>query len=403
MKKALITIDAALFLILVVGVIVVATTDEFKQIFGFGENPSHITMLGFDISEISDVEYLAPDAEAEPRPELELDDYYAQTGILELPVSGASGYASVSLDVFAGPARDYSYIATLYPGQGFTIISESDLWWEIEFNQIRGWVAHSACLINLPDVIPSIVYYNTNVMASVMRSSGYDIPNVTGLALYDAFGYNARFDEDQYVVPVLYSMAKRICQAQHNALADGNTLIICEAFRPYEAQQRVFTNLSSLINNNSVVAAGVSRSPWSIGWFIAQGVSNHQIGYAIDTSLGRVLEQERLAVGHYCYLKTTAWADCVMPTPMHELSAAAAVFTQPVSSNSTTAWQSALLAGSMTDSAIALQNYCTSAGLTPLASEWWHFNDHASRLVVEPLGGNGAYVISEAYSIAPLE
>ena len=399
MKKLLITIIVLLSLVLVASGLIIAGSEEFKQIFGFEQNHTNIMLAGFDSSLLSDTEYFSPELEPEPEP----DDYYAQTGLLELPVSGASGYASVWLDVFEGPATDYSYLTSLYPGQGFTILSEDEAWWEIDFQQARGWVQHRSCMINLPDVIPSIVYFDANVWASVMRSSGYDIPDVTGWALYDAYGYNSRFGEDQYVMPVLYSMAKKICMAQHAALAEGNTLIIYEAFRPYEAQQRVFTNLSALINSNSMVAAGVTKSPWSIGWFIAEGVSNHQVGYAIDVTLGRVLEQEQRQVGHYLYLKTTDWEEYVMPTSMHELSAAAVVFTQPVSSNSSTAWQTATLARSMNIEAITLQNYCTDAGMTPLASEWWHFNDHDSRLAVEPLGGNGAYLISEAFSIPPLE
>jgi len=255
-------------------------------------------------------------------------------------------------------------------------------------------------MINLPDVIPSIVYYNTNVTGSKMRSSGIDIPNVTGVAMYDAYGYNARLGEDQYVMPVLYSTAKRICAAQHAALADGNTLIIYEAFRPYEAQQRVYTNLTSLIRNNSAVNAGVTVSPWSIEWFIMQGVSNHQVGYAIDVSLGRVIAQEQRVLEGYLYQKTTVWEEYTMPTPIHELSAASAVFTQPLSPASA-AWPSATFVSTMNDAAKLLQRYCTNAGMTPLASEWWHFNDNETRVVVEPMGGNGSYLISETYSTPP--
>lgn len=29
----------------------------------------------------------------------------------------------------------------------------------------------------------------------------------------------------------------------------------------------------------------------------------------------------------------------------------------------------------MTEDALRLKRYCTQAGLSPLASEWWHFND----------------------------
>jgi len=328
-----------------------------------------------------------------------LIDYYAESGYLELPVSGASGYASVSLYVYAW---DNTYLATLYPGQGFTILSESGGWWEIEFDGTVGWVEHASCMINLPDVIPSIVYNNTNTYASKMRSSGIAIPNVTGLKLYDAYGYNARFDKDQYIMPVLYSTAIRICWAQHAALEEGDTLIIYEAFRPYEPQQRIYTNLTALINSNPVVSSGVSIPPWSISWFILAGTSNHQVGYAMDVSLGKAYEQEKRVLGNYVYQETTFWKEYVMPTPIHDLSYASTVFTQPLNPY-TDDWLYASYAGTMNAPAILLQDYCTYAGMTPLASEWWHFNDNVSRVVVEPFGGNGNYYISQTYSVPPLD
>jgi len=412
MKKILAIINAALGLVLVVSCVSITRTDGFKQAFGLTENTTQIqiAVVGFDNASFSDIVFIPPvdDSAKTDIPEPPFSevsdlpiDYFARTNALELPINGASGYASIALNVYGGPFADTTYLARLSPGQGFTILREFGQWWEIEFNQTRGWVEHTCCLINLPDVIPSIVYNNTNVFGSKLRSSGYVIPDVTGMPLYDAFGYNARLGENQYIVPVLYSMAKKICRAQHAALADGNTLIIYEAFRPYETQQRVYTNLTSLIKLNSVVADGVSTSPWSIGWFIAQGTSNHQMGYAIDVSLGRVLEQKYLMLGNYVYPKTTSWEEYDMPTPMHELSAESAVFTQPINPNSTTAWQSATLTKTMNNAAILLQRYCTSADLTPLASEWWHFNDNASRLAVENRGSNGNYLVSRTYSIPP--
>ncbi|MCL2751032.1 MAG: D-alanyl-D-alanine carboxypeptidase family protein [Coriobacteriia bacterium] len=397
MKKTLIIVNIALAVVLVVTCFGIISTNEFRQLVGLRQSATQVAAVGFQTTSLRDTMYIPPSS---PEPS-EPDDYFALTGILELPISGASGYASIPLDVFEGPSWDAPIITIFEPGQGFTILGESELWWEIEIGQVRGWVEHTYCLINLPDVVPSIAYNITNASASIMQSSGYYIPNITGLALYDAYGYNARFGENQYVVPVLYSTAKRICQAQHAALADGNTLIIYEAFRPYEVQQRVYTNLTSLANTNPMVAAGVSVTPWSISWFIASGVSNHQVGFAIDVSLGRVLEQEYVVLENYLYPKTVFWEEYEMPTQIHELSAASAAFTSPISADSTTAWQSAVLAPSMNEAAVSLQHYCIGVGLTPIGSEWWHFNDNASRVDVEPMGGNGRYFVSETYSVPP--
>jgi D-alanyl-D-alanine dipeptidase len=89
-----------------------------------------------------------------------------------------------------------------------------------------------------------------------------------------------------------------------------------------------------------------------------------------------------------------------MPTPIHELSAAAVVFAYPVSS-SLTGWQGVALSEGMKESPAAqsLQKYCTDAGLTPLASEWWHFDDlHTSKNIT---GSTGAYYLMECFSVAP--
>ena len=90
-----------------------------------------------------------------------------------------------------------------------------------------------------------------------------------------------------------------------------------------------------------------------------------------------------------------------MPTKMHELSNLAATFTSPVNSKSKTAWESATLSPSMTEAAITLQEYCTSCGLTPLASEWWHFNDLDVKKAVGNNRSDGNFMITQCCSQIP--
>ena len=90
-----------------------------------------------------------------------------------------------------------------------------------------------------------------------------------------------------------------------------------------------------------------------------------------------------------------------MPTAMHELSAASAIFAAPVDSKSRTAWKSAAPAASMNKAALRLQNYCTRAGLTPLASEWWHFNDLDSVDANASNQSTGRYTLSKTLSAPP--
>ena len=54
---------------------------------------------------------------------------------------------------------------------------------------------------------------------------------------------------------------------------------------------------------------------------------------------------------------------------------AAVSLAKPVNSYSLTAWKEIAPAKTMTADALLLKAFCTEAGLSPLASEWWHFND----------------------------
>ena len=50
-----------------------------------------------------------------------------------------------------------------------------------------------------------------------------------------------------------------------------------------------------------------------------------------------------------------------------------------------------------------MQRYCTAYGLTPLASEWWHFNDLRA---LDTAGGNlsgGKFYIEECCSMTAAE
>ncbi len=323
-------------------------------------------------------------------------------GPLELPVQGATGYAVTDIPLYAAPdpGPDDEPLADWQPGQNFTILAEQGDWWQVQAGEQTGWVRHDYCLINLPDVIPSLVYRDTNSEASLFRASGYEIPGITGQALYDARSYNARFGQEMANMAVLYATAKKLADVQARALADGYTLVLYEGFRPYQTQTAVAQALQALAAENETVRAGIDTEPWSIGWFIAGGVSNHQQGYAVDVSLARVTGTADETCGPYAYTRVTGYEELTMPTAMHELSAAAASLAEPVASRDPDAWRQADPAPAMTEGALLLQSYCTAAGLTPLASEWWHFND-LDRLAVVDSSWRGEFALAENVSRAP--
>lgn len=322
-------------------------------------------------------------------------------GDLELPVNGATGYASVLMDLKATADAGSETISELEAGTAFEVLEEVGDWWYVRTATESGWVQHLYCFINLPDVVPSIIYDNTNTYASKFASSGKTIPGITGEALYDGKAYNMRLGKVSDIVPVLYSMSKKIHLAQQAALEEGNTLVIYEGYRPFFAQKLTVDALTTLAAADPEVMAGINTHPWDTNWFIATSISNHQMGYAIDVTLAKITEQQEFVIGDYTATAVTGYTEYTMPTTIHELSMASATFTGPVKSSSPTAWLQANLADTMNEAAILLQRYCTDAGLTPLASEWWHFNDLDARFATEGNSSRGEYLLDATMSEAP--
>ncbi|MFZ2370308.1 MAG: SH3 domain-containing protein, partial [Trichococcus flocculiformis] len=319
-------------------------------------------------------------------------------GDLELPVNGATGYASVLMDLKATADAGSETISELEAGTAFEVLEEVGDWWYVRTATESGWVQHLYCFINLPDVVPSIIYDNTNTYASKFASSGKTIPGITGEALYDGKAYNMRLGKVSDIVPVLYSMSKKIHLAQQAALEEGNTLVIYEGYRPFFAQKLTVDALTTLAAADPEVMAGINTHPWDTNWFIATSISNHQMGYAIDVTLAKITEQQEFVIGDYTATAVTGYTEYTMPTTIHELSMASATFTGPVKSSSPTAWLQANLADTMNEAAILLQRYCTDAGLTPLASEWWHFNDLDARFATEDNSSKGEYLLDATMS-----
>ena len=311
--------------------------------------------------------WLAPSAIV--RAEGEEDSFFQ----FELPIKGASGYASVKMSLLDQP--NGKKLETVYPGNCFVIEGETDEYFYVKYAgphcDIWGYLEKQKCFINLPDIIPSIVYWDSNSVSSLFRTSGEALPGITEEQLYNVKFYNSRFGEEQFVMPVLYNMACQIMVAQQAALDEGNSLKIYETFRPHDVQMNVSGTLSTLMSSNSKVYNGISS--WGKGWFIATSYSNHQRGKAMDCSLVKVLNIDKTKTGKYTYSVITDYEEYAMPTAMHELSTAAVTFQYGCSKD---AWQTVPLSKGMKASvgAMLLQKYCTDAGMTPLASEWWHFD-----------------------------
>lgn len=320
----------------------------------------------------------------------------------ELPLQGATGWASVDMPLYGDPARTV-ITAELQAGDAFTVLSSvaEDTWTVRAEDGTEGYVENTCCYLNIADVIPSIVLDNTNSYSSAFLSSGKEIPTITGEQLYDAKGYNPRLEREEYMVGCNWRMVQRIYEAQQLALLSGYTLVINEAFRPMDVQLDIAATLKELYDTDPEVKAGIDTGPWYIGWFIANRPSTHQMGCAIDTSLAKVTEVTYRLCGEYRYREITGLVPCVMPTPIHELSAAAVAMNKPVSSTVPDAWKGAKPAASMTAEALRLRDFCIAAGMSPIASEWWHFNDLHTKAIIGDRYTTEAFYLDTCVSEKP--
>ena len=334
-------------------------------------------------------------------------------GDFELPLDGAMGIAVSKLDIHNASG---DIIGEMNAGTEFTILAESETDLRVKLLDDRSgitfieestdnivYIDKDFVMINLPDVIPSIIYDNTNSYSSLLSSKGYDIDGLTGTVLYNSKYFNERLGEEQYVLPVLYSTAKKLKNVQEQMLADGNSLKIYESYRPFETQQTIISRLTDAMETNEEINETITGAPWGKSWFIALKRSNHQRGCAIDTTMVKVTGTEQKKAGIYTYEKVTSYEEYEMPTQIHDMSADSIALTNPVESMDREAWKTDPIAPTMTEAAIKLQNYMTANELYPLASEWWHFNDIDSRENSDDNSGAGDFYITGCTSRAPEE
>jgi len=318
----------------------------------------------------------------------------------ELPIAGTTGYGVIDLAVRAADNPRSDNWGVISAGTAFTILEEGNTRFKIlTQNGNIGWVSKDYTMVNLPDLLPSIRYNATNSYDSKYRSCGKALPDVTGKSFYTGKTPNAKLGYEEFNVPVLFNMAKKIAAAQSAALADNRTLVIYEGFRPLEVQRAVNVGLGSLVKTNAVVNQTITQSGWGKGWFIAKSISNHQKGFAIDVSLGEITEWREMKMDGCTVGIPAGYSELEMPTAMHELSPAAASMAYGVNSLSTTAWKSVPFSKSMNEAAKVLRAYCINAGLSPLASEWWHFNDLNARATTNA-AGTGNFQITGNMSTA---
>ena len=377
-----------IFSIVIVSVVVYMQRSDSTDQSGPAEEPQTDQENGTD-----------PQDTLKEKPELPM--WYLD-GDFELPIVGAAGYTSVSQNLYADPGNGDTVIEELKPGTPFEIRGESGNYWHVRSAAFEGWIEHRFAFINLPDVIPSILYDHTNSYESRFQTSFMEIPELTGEALNPMIGENKRLNKNEFIMPLLYQSAKKVFHAQQIALQNGESLVMYETFRPREVQLLVNEELTKLSEENEEVAEGLTTEPWSMTWFINMNISNHQRGLAVDVSLAAVDDLTDQTIGDYKALKVESYSEYDMHTPLHELSAKSAIFERPIASRDREGWKELVINPEMTEPSIRLQEYMVEAGFNPLASEWWHFNDIDALEDLNKEAGSGEFQITETLNSEPL-
>lgn len=379
--------------------------------------------------------FTAPEPEPDPVAVVE------NTGGFELPIEGTHGLALVNLKLYPDHTGTRSS-GNLLAGTAFTILREENDRVQVSLRDgTKAWTNKNDIMVNLPDLIPSMIYKNSNAEGSLMKSLGMDLDGITGRQLYQSKVYNEKLGREEFIMPVQYHMAKKIMQAQQLARARGLTIVLYEGFRPHDTQMAVADALQRLAKTNADTKLSIQKNGFNISYYINTGTSSHQMGSAVDVSLAQVNSwEDRSFHGYsvsvpasftefaYCKIVTDS-ADGVrfssdmrygpalpedttncMPTPMHELSYLSGTFTGPTNTYTAGAWKTALNSGAVkraefwTDGAQTLQDIFVEADMEPLASEWWHFNDLAAWSTAQKSNAAGEFEVgTQSFSMTPAD
>ena len=131
-----------------------------------------------------------------PLPVYDLEADGVEIDVVPVPDSAAP----IAFAVLADNGGDRVQVGLAYDDSG-SLTS-----WEGGPVTKTGWADKKYIMVNLPDILPSVVYSH-----------------------FAADQYSDRLGRYEYIVPCLYPVAEQIAAAQKDAMSDGETLMICGA------------------------------------------------------------------------------------------------------------------------------------------------------------------------------
>ena len=272
----------------------------------------------------------------------------SKIGTFSATLYGATAWTNQSVNIRKAANQNSSLLGTIPTGGKVKILfsdNSSTKYIKIKYNNITGYVYSDFLLINLPDVIPDMLYEITSASSSTSKAANTAIPGITGKNLYGfTKKYNSKIGKETYYAPLLYPTAKKLQSAYNKAKKDGYNLKVYDAYRPHDVTVSSNSNFRKLYNSNSKVKNAIDYDKegnyWGPSWFLASSVSAHNKGVALDIAITNSKNQELKAQTAYDTLDTTSI----------------------VKYNNSVANK--------------LRSIMLSQGFSPLESEWWHFQDN---------------------------
>ena len=224
-------------------------------------------------------------------------------GTFSATLYGATAWANQELNIRKEATMDSNIIGTIPVGSKMTILASENTnskYIKVKYNNLKGYVYSNFILINLPDVIPDMLYEITSASKSTASTANTAIPGITGKNLYGfTKKYNSKIDKETYYVPLLYPTAKKLQRAYNKARSEGYNLKVYDSYRPHDITISTNNYFRKLYNSNNKVKNAINYDKegnyWGPSWFLASSVSAHNKGIALDITITNSNNQELLA------------------------------------------------------------------------------------------------------------
>lgn len=272
----------------------------------------------------------------------------AKVGSFSATLYGATAWANQNLNIREKATQNSKVLGTIPTGKKMTILSSENSntkYIKIKYNGKIGYVYSDFILINLPDVIPDMLYEITAASRLTSKAADISIPGVTNKNLYGfSKKYNSKIGKQTYYAPLLYPTAKKLQKAYTKAKSEGYNLKVYDSYRPHDVTVYMNSQFRKLYESNSIVKKAIDYDKngeyWGPSWFLAANVSAHNKGVALDIAITNSKNVELKA-----------------QTPFDTLDTRSVVKYNNSVSNK-------------------LRDIMLSQGFSPLKSEWWHFQDN---------------------------